>query len=76
MDGDPRLLSLWDGTAMVWRKTAGCVWILIKSNGSAGYAVGRLTPASIVANGKSTAMVPIEGGEYGQMCVQRVLYVA
>ena len=62
MDGDPRLLSLWDGTAMVWRKTAG-------------YA-GGVTPAPIVANGKSTAMVPIEGGEYGQMCVQRVLYVA
>lgn len=47
---------------MVWRKTAG-------------YA-GGVTPAPIVANGKSTAMVPIEGGEYGQMCVQRVLYVA
>jgi hypothetical protein len=62
MDGDPRLLSLRDGTAMVWMETAG-------------YA-GGLTPASIVANGKSTAMVPIEGGEYGQMCVQRVLYGA
>jgi len=62
MDGVPRLLSLWDGTAMVWREIAG-------------YA-GGLTPASIVANGKSTAMVPIEGGEYGQMCVQRVLYGA
>jgi hypothetical protein len=62
MDGAPRLLSLWDGTAMVWREIAG-------------YA-GGLTPASIVANGKSTAMVPIEGGEYGQMCVQRVLYGA
>ena len=46
------------------------VWMEI-----AGYA-GGLTPASMVANGKSTAMVPIEGGEYGQMCVQRVLYVA
>lgn len=37
---------------------------------TAGYA-GGLTPASIVANGKSTAMVPIEGGEYGQMRTAR-----
>ena len=57
MDGAPRLLSLWDGTAMVWRETAGYV--------------GGLTPASIVANGKSTALVPI-----GRRSMARCAYSA